>query len=437
MQTPSLAETSKERNHENVPLVPARRPSPEQIREHLDQILRSPKFLSSSRCQHLFRYLVEAALAGNIDNLKERSLGIEVFKRDPDYDTNADPVVRVAVSEIRKKLAQFYYEPANRDGVRIELHTGSYVPVFSILDSPSHEATPAPPAGEPGSMAAGPLTDAPSAPARKLLQLPRRIFKIAALAVLCLLASAAVMVWHARADVDPEGLFWNSAIKSPSPILLCLGQVIATSFQLDADTTRNPDGSSMPIEVNATVSQGMPVAVMDDSITLANVAGLLRSRNKSFLIRSEAKTGYEDLQKGPVVLVGALNNDWTMHMMRPMRFQFHSDSHTMQWWVSDQQNPAVKLGLINLKNGSVITKDLAVVARMIDPETKQPTIILAGLTPPGTMAAGQFVSDPERLAEYMRTAPSDWLTKNVEILLSVDVVDSQPGPTHVLATSTW
>ena len=437
MQTQFVAETSEERNHETISLASAHRPSPGLIREQLDQILGSPKFVSSPRCQHLFRYLIEAALAGNIDHLKERNLGIEVFKRDPDYDTNADPVVRVAVSEIRKKLAQFYYEPANRDGVRIELHPGSYVPVFSISDTLPHGSGPAPLLGESGSVLVAPPAVRPPAPARSLPQLPRRIFKIAALVVLCLLGSGAVMVWHARAAVDPEGLFWNPAIKSPSPILLCLGQLIATSFQLDADTSRNPDGSSMPIEVNASASQGMPVAVMDDSITLANVAGLLRSRNKSFLIRSEARTGYEDLEKGPVVLVGALNNDWTMHMMRSMRFQFHSDSRTMQWWVSDQEKPGVQLGLINVKNGGVITKDLAVVARVIDPETKQPTIILAGLTPPGTMAAGQFVSDPERLAEYMRTASPDWLSKNVEILLSVDVVDAQPGPSHVLATYIW
>lgn len=433
MQTLLGPDTSTEKQHDSPPAAPHPTPGPELIREQLDQILGNARFLSSPRCQHLLRYLVEAALAGNTENLKERNLGIDVFKRDPNYDTNADPVVRVAVSEIRKKLAQYYYESGDPGQVRIELHPGSYVPVFSQPDPPSHRGRPAQAVAENGVAVNGPGPR----PAESLLRFPRRLLKIGALAVLCLLASGAIMVWHARAAVDPEALFWNPAIKSPDPILLCLGQVIATSFQLDADTARNPDGSSMPIEVNASVNQGMPVAVLDDSITLANVAGLLRSREKSYVIRSEANTSYDDLQKGPVVLVGALNNDWTMHMMRSMRFQFHSDGQTMQWWLSDQMHPGAKLGLINVKNGGVPTKDLAVVARLIDPETKQPTIILAGLTPPGTLAAGQFVSDPEHLADFMKTAPPDWLSKNVEILLSVDVVDAQPGPAQVIATSVW
>ena len=48
--------------------------------------------------------------------MKERTLGVEVFGRPPDYDTNADPVVRVTAAEIRKKIAQFYHERQPRVG---------------------------------------------------------------------------------------------------------------------------------------------------------------------------------------------------------------------------------------------------------------------------------------------------------------------------------
>ena len=47
---------------------------------------------------------MEQTLAENEDDLKERTLGVEVFHRPPDYDTNADPVVRLCAAEVRKRL---------------------------------------------------------------------------------------------------------------------------------------------------------------------------------------------------------------------------------------------------------------------------------------------------------------------------------------------
>src|SRR5579883_225576 len=77
----------------------------------IQRILSSSLFRSSQRCQALFRHVTEHALAGETENLKERSLGVDVFSRPPDYDTNADPVVRTTAGEIRKKLAQYYHDP--------------------------------------------------------------------------------------------------------------------------------------------------------------------------------------------------------------------------------------------------------------------------------------------------------------------------------------
>jgi hypothetical protein len=181
----------------------------------------------------------------------------------------------------------------------------------------------------------------------------------------------------------------------------------------------------------------MPIAVLDDSITLANAAGLLRSKHKQLIMRSEADTNYEDLQKGPVVLGGALNNDWTLRLMRNMRYQFNQDPKMREWWISDQKNPGAKLGRLVLTNHLQITQDLAIVARILDPETKQPTIILAGVAPGGTLAAGNFVTDPQLLRDLAGSLPANWQNKNLEILMSVNVIDGQPGPPRVISTVVW
>src|SRR5262249_52390729 len=80
------------------------------------------------RCSLFLRYVVERASENQLERLKERTLGIEVFARDPRYDTNQDPVVRTAAGEVRKRLAQYYLEPGHENEFRISLPAGSYIP---------------------------------------------------------------------------------------------------------------------------------------------------------------------------------------------------------------------------------------------------------------------------------------------------------------------
>src|SRR5262249_15327111 len=81
-----------------------------EIQAELERILANPLFKNSRRYPNLLRYVVERTLDGHSADLKERTLGIEVFGRAPDYDTNLDPIVRTTAAEIRKRLAQYYQE---------------------------------------------------------------------------------------------------------------------------------------------------------------------------------------------------------------------------------------------------------------------------------------------------------------------------------------
>ena len=112
------------------------------IRQQLVRVLESGHFRTSKRCQALLRYVVEAYLENRADRVKERTIGIEVFQRHPDYDTNQDSVVRTTAAEIRKKLAQYYLEPAHQHELRLLLPQGSYLPEFRVC--PSEPVVPTP-----------------------------------------------------------------------------------------------------------------------------------------------------------------------------------------------------------------------------------------------------------------------------------------------------
>src|SRR5580698_6692908 len=104
-------------------------PPAEQVLDQLDRILRTPDFAVYPRTAALLKYVVEETLAGRADQLKESTIGIEVFGRDPGYDSKVDSIVRTQARRLREKLRQ-YYDKAAEDAIQILIPNGGYVPEF-------------------------------------------------------------------------------------------------------------------------------------------------------------------------------------------------------------------------------------------------------------------------------------------------------------------
>jgi len=116
----------------------------ELVRAHLREVLASEAFRGGRRSQHFLQLIVEHALAGRSDRLRERMLGAEMFGRPVGYDTANDAVVRVRASDVRKKLAYYYQALEMPPSVRIDLPTGSYVPQFYFPVQPPAKLPPRP-----------------------------------------------------------------------------------------------------------------------------------------------------------------------------------------------------------------------------------------------------------------------------------------------------
>jgi len=101
------------------------------VQQQLEKLLGTSLFNSSKRYPSFLKYVVTRTLAGQTDQLKERLLGVEVFGRATDYDTNIDPIVRVTAAEIRKRIEQYYQDPKHSQEIRLFLPSGTYVPLFS------------------------------------------------------------------------------------------------------------------------------------------------------------------------------------------------------------------------------------------------------------------------------------------------------------------
>jgi hypothetical protein len=154
------------------------------VRNQLQQVLSSSVFQDSKRYAAVLKYIVDRTLDGAGDQLKERTIGIEVFSRAPDYDTASDHAVRSAVAEVRKRLAQYYQENP-RDALRIEVLPGSYMPQFRWAES----AALAPRAAQPVQVVAAPALPAAATPARASF-LKRNWIAVVSLLLLASVATA-------------------------------------------------------------------------------------------------------------------------------------------------------------------------------------------------------------------------------------------------------
>jgi TolB-like protein len=105
--------------------IPAR-----EVRRQLQRILASRPFAQTKRMSRFLRFTVEQTLAGHSGELKEFTIGLEVFDRGSGYDPGTDPIVRVEARRLRSKLSEYYKGEGRQDKVLIRFPKGGYAPVF-------------------------------------------------------------------------------------------------------------------------------------------------------------------------------------------------------------------------------------------------------------------------------------------------------------------
>ena len=72
-----------------------------------EQILQSKALRTSEVHRTLLNYLAEKSLSGEADNLKEYTVGLDVFAKPESYDPRQESVVRMHMARLRQKLAEY------------------------------------------------------------------------------------------------------------------------------------------------------------------------------------------------------------------------------------------------------------------------------------------------------------------------------------------
>jgi hypothetical protein len=203
--------------------VPKTEEEKDQVRRQMERLLATAHFRNSRRYPALFRFIVEETLEGRGEFLKERLLGIRVFNRAPNYDTADDPIARVTIAEIRKRIAQYYHEEAHESEMRIELMPGRYEPEFWPRKARASPANDPPNPNEGVALKLAPETDtAVDLPAQKTSKWRLSQFRLwGGVAAAVLLALVSVLLWRFTRPSALDQL-WNPVLRPHRTITFCL-----------------------------------------------------------------------------------------------------------------------------------------------------------------------------------------------------------------------
>ena len=98
--------------------------SPKVYDEIKRKLFRSDEFKGSKNSKTLLEYLIECSL--NATSPKETTIAAEVFGRDKEFHPGEDPLVRVHIHNLRKKLENYYDNEGKQDKYKLEIPKGHY-----------------------------------------------------------------------------------------------------------------------------------------------------------------------------------------------------------------------------------------------------------------------------------------------------------------------
>jgi hypothetical protein len=359
--------------------------SDSEIQSELEQILASDSFKGSARCRDFLKHIVCVACSDSPESLKERTIGIAVFGRAPDYDTGADAIVRVKASEVRRRLAQYNQNADPARSIAIELNPGSYTPKI-VKRAPV-----------PKTVAATPEKP-----------LKRKWSKIFGIVAGC--AVALVIVWMVSIFSNtPLKRFWRPLLGHDKPIICITAP--GTYYLSPAELSQRGGDSSEAFPL----SKNLQALGRTSRIAIANdVTGA-------------------DLAVSPVILIGGPKyNRWTQMLTQNLRFSFRVIDNVPK--IVDRDNP-LRSWEGETSNGRPV-EDYAIITRLVATPSHKTVICVAGMKAAGTRIGAKLLFSPEFIEQILKFAPEDWDRKNLQVVVRF-MPDKQTYSSEMVAAAYW
>ena len=424
------------------------------VRSHLQEVLSSDAFMGGNRAQHFLRRIVEHALAGELDCLRERMLGVEMFGRPIDYDTGNDAVVRVKASEVRKRLAQYYQSLPSQPIVQIDLPAGSYAPQFrwAPVKTPSTSAEPANfrlnSASIQTQLGKADGADATNAtrPKWKLWVIRGSLLAGFGAALFSLGWFAAVRLSIPQRDLEATHPLWATLFDGkrntyivPADVGLDLLEGFSRSPMSLADYMK---GGYLELQLpgadsrSATGLHSQRITSFADAQIIANLTGLPEYNPHRTFLRFPRDLRLDDLKNSNAVLIGSVgSNPWAA--IADNRTNFHivyrqgRESATI---INEHPQPGEQ-GSYESHWNDPAHETFALIAFLPKMDANGHLLLLQGLDVAGTQAAAETLFDTAAMTPILqRASRSDGSIRPFEILVRSTSINWNSTDSQVIAS---
>ena len=440
---------------EAIAKVLASAPHAQELRIHLLEILRSPVFKASPRSQHLLQYLIEKALDGDFDLLKERLIGTELFGRASGYDTGEDAIVRVAASDVRKRLLQFYGTGAAHGHMRIDLPPGSYIPAFAVVENGFHEpvkSTPAPethvvPRESPEGLPQGRVV-------RARMPLVVGLLAAAGIALTILLIVRLYTPWAS----PPASLPWSALFPKVGPqtnIILSDTNISALQFLLDfriplsdyanrqymPNLKRPLSPDMLRVAKGFTGIDYTSATAAIDAVTVLRVSQIANVYSSRIKVRPARSLQMRDFESDDnFILLGSPSSDpWGALFAEQLDFVFDYDSALKTEFLrNNHPRPGELPRYVPTALGGATGRTFGIIGFIRNPNHGGHILLVAGTTAEATEACMKLVSRPDAFSAVLRRhgIAESGPPGHFEILLRVEEMAGAPAESDVIAVHT-
>jgi hypothetical protein len=432
------------------------------LQQHLKDVMEGAAFRGSSRSGQFLKYVVEHTIAGDFESLKERVIGVELFGRSPTYDTNNDAIVRVTASDVRRRLLQHYGRYGATSGLRISLPSGSYIAKITrdtgngAKDSISTSAPEVPEGSSemPVHVLPAPLviTSPAGSPAIGRSSAKWLLFAV-------LLIGLNILMWRIpgkhspQTAVPPASFFpWpaflstqhSTFLVTSDPNIAEIQKLTGSPVSLSDYATQRylPAMKSLSPEVIRFCQDFLPgdKAANVDVETVASVVELAQRESKKIDVRGARDLRVSDLDgDSNFIFLGSPRSDpWTTLYDKQLDFTFFSDKTSQQEVILNahpRPNESTKYVPAAKAFGS--SASFATISFIGNPEHAGQVLLLAGTNAGGTKAAGELVTNPQRLSAALQQCgiglSNSRPTQHFQILLRVHTMARSPSDFDVLA----
>lgn len=442
------------------------------LHRHLNEVLESTSFRASHRGGQFLKYILEQTLAGHLESLKERVIGMELFGRSSTYDTGEDAIVRVTASDVRKRLNQHYEKYGATSEFRISLPPGSYIPVVTpqtpvpaFQNGNNHTEQPAIPQTkiEPDPLPDLQLEEAPQDPdsrpqsnATKSHRSGRRIWYLSGIAsaiAICILVVSAFVVARNYSLVPAaprSSLLWSSFFASPHAVQIVMsdpniaeiegftgGQISISDY---ANHKYIPDPGKLSPEVAYfcnVILRGDKAAAVD--VPIANYIGQMAyASSKNVTEQTARSVGIENLARDSnfVFLGSPRTNPWFSFFNDQLDFRFVFDDKSKTEFIRNiRPHPKEADSYLPTAPGWATGRSFATIALVKNPGQIGQVLLIAGETGEGTDAAGRLLSDTLRLNAALKNCgvTNSPTSQQWQLILQLNAMAGSPINMNIVA----